>query len=97
MATVARMHWLMAYFHGFDLYTNHNNLIYIFDPTFVVVYVSESTLQKVLRRTVRLSGYSYTCICISVTDNVWTDIIGRWSAPLQTTCRLVHIPPLPSS
>lgn len=31
MATVARVHWLLATLYGFDLLTNLHNLISIFD------------------------------------------------------------------
>ena len=37
LATLKRMHWLVASLDGFDLQTDHNNLIYRFDPLSVVV------------------------------------------------------------
>ena len=97
MANLERMHWLLADPQGFDLYTDHNNLIYIFDPTSVVTDISQTTIQKVLRWAVRLSVYKYTCVHINGTDNVWADLLGHWSAPLPTIRRLVHAPELPSS
>ena len=97
MATLGRMHWLLADPQGFDLYTDHNNLIYIFDPTSVVTDISQTTIRKVLRWAVRLSVYNYTCVHINGTDNVWADLLGRWSAALPTIQRLVYVPELPSS
>lgn len=44
----------------------------------------------------RLPGNNYTCVHMSGTDNVWTDLFGCWSVPLRTIRQLVHIPPLPS-
>lgn len=32
LSTMERMHWLVPTSSGFDLYTDHNNLIYIYDP-----------------------------------------------------------------
>ena len=90
------MHWIAATPSGFDLYTDHNNLIFLFDPLSVVPDLSQTTLRKVLRWAVRLSIYNYTCFHIKGSDNVWADLLGRWSAP-STVRRLVHIPELPSS
>lgn len=36
MATVKRMHWKLTVNKGFDLYTDHNNLVLCFDPTTVI-------------------------------------------------------------
>lgn len=96
LATLERTHWIAATADGFDLYTDHNNLIFIFDPTAVVPDISQTTLRKVLRWAVRLSIYHYTCFHIKGQDNVWADLLGRWSAP-PTLRRLVRIPVLPSS
>lgn len=96
MATVDRMHWVLATPDGFDLFTDHHNLIFLFDPLAVVPDMSQTSLRKVLRWAVRLSMYNYTCVHIKGVDNVWADLLGRWSVP-STIRRLVHIPVLPSS
>lgn len=96
MATVERMHWLLATHRGFDLYTDHNNLVFLFDPTAVVADISQTTLRKVLRWAVRLSAYTYICVHIPGCDNVWADLISRWT-PSPTLRRLVSVPVLPSS
>lgn len=36
MATVDRMHWITATADGFDLFTDHNNLVFLFDPLAIV-------------------------------------------------------------
>ena len=96
LATLERTHGIAATAEGFDLYTDHNNLIFIFDPTAVVPDISQTTLRKVLRWAVRLSMYHYTCFHIKGQDNVWADLLGRWSAP-PTLQRLFRIPVLPFS
>ena len=96
LASLERMHWLAATPDGFDLYTDHNNLIFLFDPLSVVPDLSQTTLRKVLRWAVRLSMYNYTCFHIKGADNVWADLLGRWSVT-TTIRRLVRIPELPSS
>ena len=40
MATLERTNWFPAVPKGFDLYTDQNNLIYIFDATSVVSDIS---------------------------------------------------------
>lgn len=95
MATIGRMRWLAATVDGFDLYTDHNNLVFILDPLSVDPDLVQTALQKVLRWAVCSSFYNSVCIHIKGTDNVWADILGRWSAP-RTLRRLVHLPVLPS-
>lgn len=36
LATIKRINWLAATAAGFDLYTDHNKLIYLFDPLSIV-------------------------------------------------------------
>jgi transposase InsO family protein len=96
MATLTRMHWLASCPSGFDLFTDHNNLIFLFDPLSVVPDLSQTSLRKVLRWAVQLSVYNYTCVHIKGAENVWADLMSRWALPL-TVRRLVQIPTLPSS
>lgn len=58
--------------------------------------MSQITLRKILRWAVRLSTYNHTCVHIKGIDNVWADLLGRWSSP-KIIRRLVCIPVLPSS
>lgn len=95
--TLDRMHWLVTNPDGFDLYTDHNNLIFLFDPLSVVPDLSQTSLRKVLRWAVRLSIYQYTCYHIKGEENVWADLLTRWSNANRTVRRLVHIPELPSA
>eukprot|EP00171_Calliarthron_tuberculosum_P004016 IDg4016t1 len=81
MATVKRMHWILATSDGFDLFTDHHRLIFLFDPLAVVPDLSQTSLRKVLRWAVHLSACNYTCVHIKGTENVWADLLGRWSAP----------------
>ena len=96
MASTKRMHWILASADGFDLYTDHNNLVFTFDPLAVAPDLSISSVKKVLRWAVRLSIYNYVCFHIKGSDNVWADLISRWM-PKATLRRLIFIPPLLSS
>lgn len=54
LATLQHMHWLAATPADFELYTDPNNLIYLFDPLSIVPEMSQTTHRKVLRWAVRL-------------------------------------------
>ena len=92
-----RMHWLLAIPEGFDFYTDHNNLIFIFDPLATVSDFSLSSMKNVLRWAVGMSTYNYTCYHIRGKEIIWADIICKWVANNSTLRRLIHIPPLTSS
>lgn len=70
VCTLTRSHWLAATPLGFGLLTEHNNLVFIFDPLSQVSDLLEARVPKVLRWAVRLSIYSFICYDISGTDNV---------------------------
>lgn len=96
MKTVSKMYWLLVCGHGSVLYTDCNNLVFLFDPISFSADLLQTTLQKVLRLTVKLSAYSYTCIHEPGTDNVLADLLGPWTAPRVLRC-LVSVPVLSSS
>lgn len=84
MATIDRMHWPLATSDGFDFYTDRYTLIFLFDPLRVMSDLSQIYVQNVLQWAIILSAYNYTCMHIKCLDNVWPDLLGRWSAPLLT-------------
>lgn len=97
MATLDRMHWLASCPEGFDLFTDHNNLIFIFDPRSIVPDLTLAAVRKVLRWAVKISTYNYECVHISGLKNEWADLMTRWSSQTPTIRRLISIPPLPSA
>lgn len=96
VATLDRMHRLIATPDGFQLFTDQNNLIFLFGPLSVVSDLCQTSLLKVLRWAIRLSTYAYTYLHIKGSENVWEDLLRRWSAPLNLG-GLVSIPEPPSS
>lgn len=96
LATVKRLHWLTSTPAGFDLFTDHNNLIFIFELFAVQPDLALSAQRKELRWVVRLTSYNYTCVHIIGHDKVWADFIGRWLAP-PIIRRLFTIPTFPSA
>lgn len=99
-ATVTRMHCLTAIHDGFNLYKDHNNLLFLFDTLAVATDLSETSVCKMLRWAVHLSSYNYICYRISGTDNVWANILGRWNTEELSSPsinRRVMVPPYPST
>lgn len=94
IASVERVHYMATTPQGFDLYTYHANLVFILDPLSLSTDLGKASVRKVLRWAVRLSAYNYTCVHIIGKDNVWADLLGRWTTPI-TIRRLIKIPLLP--
>lgn len=55
MASVEQIQYLVAISDGSDLYTDHKNLVFIFDLLAIVPDLEKATVRKVLRFAVRLS------------------------------------------
>lgn len=89
-------HWLVASPEGFDLCTDHRNIVFIFDPLSLKPDLSQSSIKQVMRWAVLMNMYNYVCIHVPGVDNVWADLLGRWSAPI-TIRRILSVPPLASS
>lgn len=60
MNTLECMHRLVAMPAGFDLYTDHKNLLFLFVPLVVVSNMSQSSLRKLIRWAAKLSVCNYT-------------------------------------
>lgn len=84
------------------LFTDHANLIYIFDPVGQNPGLARHTANKLMRWALKLSGYRYVIEHLSGKRNVWADMLTRWAAAPSTTtrksriCRLMVAPITPS-
>lgn len=96
LATTEKSNWLVTCAKGFDLFKDHNKIVFIFDPVYIMPDTSQLTTREVLRWAVRLSAYNFVCHHITGEDNVWTDLVSHWAMPM-TIRRLVNIPPLPTT
>lgn len=61
MTILDRMEWIICTPDDFDLYTDHNNFIFFFDPLTIGPDLSQISLCKVLRCAVKLSTFRYIC------------------------------------
>lgn len=88
------MRWPHTMAEGFNLYNDHNNLMFIFDPLRYLPDQTISYVLKVLCWAVSLSWFN--SICYHISGTVWVDLLGLWS-PYPVTRRLISVPPLPSA
>lgn len=95
LESVERSHWLADCPEGFDIYKDHNNHIFIFDPTEMMQDIGQGALRKVLRWAVRMFYYKYVCIHILDSDNVWAGLLTIWTIT-RTIHLLISITPLPT-
>ena len=73
---------------GFSIFTDHRNLIYIFNPSAVISAVSKPTADRLERWAVYLRGFTYDVHHIPGDVNVWADMISRWgSVPVPKVAR----------
>lgn len=78
---------------GFALFTDHQNLRYIFDPHSVSPSVPKYTADKLHRWALLLMGYQYEIYDISGEENVWADLLSRWGCTLKTICAIRQVAP----
>lgn len=94
MVSVERCHWLALCVDGFELLTDPDNLILIYDSLAVKPDIEQATASKVLRWAVRLSLDNHVSIHITGDDIVWADVVTPWTKP-ATIRPLVSIALLP--
>jgi RNase H-like domain found in reverse transcriptase/Reverse transcriptase (RNA-dependent DNA polymerase) len=88
--TTDRLDYLLRSPTGFALFTDHRNLVYIFDPMSRNPHISQHSAARLLRWALRLASYQYIIEHITGSDNVWADIMTRWAAPPPLACRRIR-------
>ena len=73
-----RMVHLLVRNGGFHIFTDHRNLLYIFNPAGVVASLSKPTADRLERWSVFLRAFEYTIQHIEGETNVWADMLSRW-------------------
>lgn len=66
-----------------NLYTDHSNLVFIFDPTGQHPGIARHTANKMTRWAVKLNSFSYHIEMIPGEENVVADMLTRWAAAPQ--------------
>jgi RNase H-like domain found in reverse transcriptase len=81
IASCDRLDWLLQRSDGFFLFTDHHNLLYVFNPNGHPGSQSAHSAAKLIRWALRLSSYRYAIEHVPGEDNVWSDMFTRWAAP----------------
>ncbi len=78
--SVTRLDYVLLRPEGFFLFTDHKNLIYIFDPVGSNPKIAKHVANKVERWAMKLAAFRYAIVHISGEDNHWADLLSRWGA-----------------
>lgn len=62
-----------------NVFTDHRNLVYLYDPMGRNPGVPRHTANKLLRWALKLSSFSYIIEHLSGEENVWGDLLSRWA------------------
>jgi hypothetical protein len=84
-----------------SLYTDHSNLVCIFDPYGQNPGIARHTASKLMRWAVKLSSFQYTIEAIAGEVNKFADLLTRWAVRprsiISRLARLVNAPISPSN
>jgi len=83
--SVRRLDYMLLRPEGFLLYTDHKNLVFIFNPISTNTHLSKHVLNKIERWSILMTGFRYTIVHIPGEENVWADLLTRWAAPIAST------------
>ncbi|KAF0718358.1 Aste57867_1739 [Aphanomyces stellatus] len=91
-----RLDYLIVRPSGFRLFTDHRNLVYMFNPLGSNGNLAKYQADKLQRWALVMSTFPYTIECLPGDVNVWSDLLSRWgSTPTSSSVahvrRLVHV------
>eukprot|EP00171_Calliarthron_tuberculosum_P001247 IDg1247t1 len=64
--------------HVVSIFTDHANLVYLYDPYGRNPGIARHTASKLMRWAIKLSGFRYVVEHIPGDKNVWADMLTRW-------------------
>jgi hypothetical protein len=75
---VERLHHLLLTDEGFRLFTEHRNLIYVFDPILRDNDFKKQAVEKLCRWASKLFAFKYVIEHIPGESSIWADVLSRW-------------------
>ncbi|KAE9282551.1 hypothetical protein PR003_g27380 [Phytophthora rubi] len=75
-----RLEYLLLRPAGFRLYTDHRNLVYIFNPYATDGAMARYRADKLQRWALSLMSFKYVIEHVPGEENVWGDLLSRWGA-----------------
>ena len=88
--SMTRLEYLIAGKEVF-LFTDHANLVYIFDPVGQNPGIARYTANKLMRLALKLGGYRYVIEHLARDRNVWADILTRWAVRPNVSSKRLRI------
>ncbi|GMF43963.1 unnamed protein product [Phytophthora fragariaefolia] len=79
--SVKRLEYLLLRPGGFHLFTDHRNLVYIFNPSATDGSMQRYQADKLQRWAMAMTSYRYVIEHIRGDDNAWADMLSRWGNP----------------
>lgn len=77
----------LTYGREVTIFTDHANLVYIYDPFGKNPGIARHTACKLMRWALKLSGFRYVIEHVSGDSNVWADMLTRWAVGPKSTTR----------
>ncbi len=78
-----RLDYLLLRQQGFRLFTDHRNLVYMFNPRSFNGNMARYQADKLQRWAMALTAYRYEVEHIAGDKNVWGDLLSRWGASMK--------------
>jgi len=89
LETCLRMEHVLRRPDGFKLFTDHNNLQYLFSPKPSAFTGRKAAGDRVERWAITLRGFNYEIHHIPGEDNVFADLLTRWGASPHASAHVV--------
>ncbi|KAH9110401.1 hypothetical protein AeMF1_014779, partial [Aphanomyces euteiches] len=91
-----RLDYLVVRPGGFRLFTDHRNLVYMFNPRGSNSGMAKYQADKLQRWALVMSTFPYTIECLPGDTNVWGDLLSRWgsaqsSRTIARVRKLLHV------
>ncbi|ETV75951.1 hypothetical protein H257_09910 [Aphanomyces astaci] len=65
---------------GFRLFTDHRNIVYMFNPLRSNSNMAKYQAHKLQRWALTMTTFPYVVECVAGEDNLWADLLSRWGS-----------------
>ena len=76
-----RLAYLLVRRRGFHVYTDHRNLVYIFNPAGSNTHLGKPAADRLERWSLTLRAFDFDIEHMPGEDNNWADLLSRWGNP----------------
>ena len=97
--SIQRFDYLVIYDRKLRIFTDHRNLMFIFNQETTSVPYKQHTLDKLYRWSLKLTSLDYIIEYFPGHQNVWADMLSRWGSPnnpVHRACRIKRQSKMPA-